>query len=95
MAYSFEAKIAPCGYNVHKNLACSNAKQKDFVTVEIQTDKEKKKINPYRCAVKAMLDIPLRLKTVEHVIREISRHIFLFLKEENGKVYIFKFGLFI
>ena len=33
-----------------------------------------------------MVDIPPRLKTVGHVPREISRHIFFFLKEENGKV---------
>ena len=38
------------------------------------------------CAIKAMVDKPPRLKTVGHVPREISRHIFLFLKEENGKV---------
>ena len=33
-----------------------------------------------------MTSILPRLKTVGHVPREISRHIFLFLKEENGKV---------
>ena len=33
-----------------------------------------------------MVDIPPRLKTVGHVPREISGHIFFFLKEENGKV---------
>ena len=38
------------------------------------------------CAIIAMVDKPPRLKTVGHVPREISRHIFFFLKEENGKV---------
>ena len=33
-----------------------------------------------------MVDIPPRLKTVGLVPRKISRHIFFFLKEENGKV---------
>ena len=33
-----------------------------------------------------MVEIPPQLKTVGHVLREISRHIFFFLKEENGKV---------
>ena len=86
MVYTFQAKIAARGYHVYKNLAWSNAKQGDFVTVEIQTDKESKIIDTYCCAIKAMVDIPPRLKTVGHVPREISRHIFFFLKEENGKV---------
>ena len=51
-----------------------------------QTKKESKKIDPYCCAIKAMISILPRLKTVGHVPREISRHIFSFLKEENGKV---------
>ena len=43
MAYSFQAKVAALGYHVYKNLAWSNAKQGDFVTVGIETDKEAKK----------------------------------------------------
>ena len=53
--------------------------------MEIKTDKESKKIDPYCCAVKGMVDILPQLKTVGHVPREISRHIFFFLKEGNGK----------
>ena len=64
----------------------SNAKQGDFVTVEIETDRKSKKIDPYCCAIKPMADIPPRLKTAGHVPREISRYIFFFLREENGKV---------
>ena len=88
MSYSFQAKIAVHGYHVYKNLAWSNAKQGDFVTVGIETDKEakkknKKKIDSYCCTIKAMVDIPPRLKTIGHVSREISRHIFFFLKGQN------------
>ena len=54
--------------------------------MDIETDKDLKKIDPYCCATKAMVDIPPRLKTVGHVPREISMHIFFFLKEENRKV---------
>ena len=86
MACSFQAKIAALGHHVYKNLSCSNAKQGDLVTVEIKTDKESKKIGPYCCAIKAMADIPPRLKAVGLVPRKISRYIFFFLKEENGKV---------
>ena len=39
MAYSFQAKIAVRGYHVYKKLTWSNAKQGDFVTVEIETDR--------------------------------------------------------
>ena len=41
MAYGFQAKIAAREYHVYKNLAWSNAKQGDFVTVEIKTDEKK------------------------------------------------------
>ena len=54
--------------------------------MEIETDKESKKIDPQCCAVKAMVDIPPRLKPVGNVPRKISGHIFFFLKEENRKV---------
>ena len=47
--------------------------------------KSKKKIDPYYCAIKAMVDIPPRLKTVGHVPREISRHIFFFFKRREWK----------
>ena len=45
MAHSFQAKITPRFDDIYKNLAWSNAKQVDFVTVEIETDKESKKID--------------------------------------------------
>ena len=38
-----QAKIAARGYHVYTNLAWSNAKQGDSVTVEIETNKESKK----------------------------------------------------
>ena len=79
----FSSKNRNSWYRVYKNFAWSNANQGDFVTVEIETDKEPKKIDPYCCAI--MVDILPRLKKIGHVSREISRHIF-FLKEENGKV---------
>ena len=86
MAYSFQANIAACGYHVYKSLEWSNTKQGDFGTLEIEADKKLKKIDPYCCAIKTMVDISPRLKTVGHMPREISRHIFFFLKKENGKV---------
>ena len=46
------------------------------------------RVEKYRslfCAIKTVVDIPPRLKTVGHVPRETSRNIFFFLKEENEK----------
>ena len=72
MGYSFQAKIETRGYHIYKNLAQSDAKQGDFVTVEIETDKESKEIDPYCCAIKAMVDLPPLLKTVGDVPKEIK-----------------------
>ena len=69
MAYNFQAKIADRRYHVYKNLALSNAKQGEFVTVEIEIEKESKKIDQFCCAIKATVDILPQLKTVEHVSR--------------------------
>ena len=74
------------GHHAYKNLVWSNAKHGDVVTVEVETGKESKKIYPYCCTLKAMVDILPRLKTVGHVPGEISRHIFFFLKEKKRKV---------
>ena len=85
MEFSFQAKIAARGYHVHKSLAWSNEKQWDFVTVEIETDRESKKIDPYCQDIKAMVDIPPLLKTVARVSakRNIKAHIFLFKRRER------------
>ena len=86
MAYSFQAQVAARGYHVYRNLTWCNVKQGDLVTVEIETNEESKKVDPYSCAIKAMVGQPPQLKTVGHIPREISRHVFFFLKEENGRI---------
>ena len=40
--------------------------------MEIETDKESKEIDPYCCAIKAMVDLPPLLKTVGDVPREMK-----------------------
>ena len=44
MAYSSQAKVASRGYHVYKSLTWSDVKQGDLVTVEIETNKESRKI---------------------------------------------------
>ena len=63
----------------------SRAKQGDLVTVETEIDKKSRQIDAC-CPIKTMVDIPPQLKTVGHVPRDFSRHIFFFLKEKNGKI---------
>lgn len=86
MAYKFQSKIASCGYHIYKNVIWDNVKPGDKVTVEIESNNVSKRIDPYCCAVKAMAGNPIQLRTVGHIPREISRHVYFFLKEENGKV---------
>ena len=56
------------------------------VTIVIETNKDSIKINPCCCAVKAIVGNPVKLATAGHIPREISRHVYFFLKEEGGKV---------
>ena len=54
--------------------------------IELETDEKSKEIDPYCCSIKAMVGLPQQLKTVGHISREISRHVYFFLKEENGQI---------
>ena len=56
-----------------------------FYLVEIETNEESKKVDPYSCAIKAFVGQSPQFKTVGHILREISSHVFFFLKEQNGK----------
>ena len=55
MAYRFEAEVAARGYHIYRNLTWENVKPGDKVTVELETNDESEKIDPYCCAIKAML----------------------------------------
>ena len=86
MAYSFQAKVAARGYHVYKYTTWEDAKIGDKVLIELNTDEKSKEIDPYCCSIKAMVGLPQQLKTVGHIPREISRHVYFFLKEENGQI---------
>ena len=86
MAYSFKAQVAARGFHVYRNITWTDVKQGDPVSVEIETNEESKKVDPYSCAIKALVGQPPQLKTVGHIPREISRHVFFFLKEENRRI---------
>ena len=78
--YSFKAKIASRGYHVFKETSWSNAKEGDEVKVELETNKSSKKIDPYACAIRAEEEYFKGWKTVGHIPREISRHVYFFYK---------------
>ena len=84
--YSFKAKIASRGYHVFKETSWSNAKEGDEVKVDLETNKSSKKIYPYACAVRAKEEYFKGWKTVGHIPREISRHVYFFIKSEGGSV---------
>jgi len=81
-----QAKIVSRGYHVYKNVNWDGIKVNDKVAVEIEMNRDSLKIDPYACAVNAMVGNPEQLATVGHIPREISRHVYFFLKEEGGKV---------
>ena len=54
------------------------------MTIEIETNKGSFKIEPYCCEAKAMVRNSTKLVTVGHIPREISKHVYFFLKEKGG-----------
>ena len=57
--------------------------------IEIESNKDSIKIDPYCCVVKPRVRNPGKLATLGYIPREISRHAYFFLKEEGRKVEIF------
>ena len=55
MTYTIHAKIASREYHVYKNINWENVKAGEKKTIEIETNKDYIKIDPYCCAVKAMV----------------------------------------
>ena len=50
--YLFEAKIACCGCHVYKNTIEGNAEKGDEEQVEIKTNKDSIKVDPYACTIR-------------------------------------------
>ena len=84
MVYSFQATVAARGYHVYENTTWNLAKVGEKVLVEIESDKESKEIDPYCCSIRTSVN--QQIKTVGHIPREISRHVYFFLKNEHGHI---------
>ena len=70
--------MAARGFHIYRNITWTDVKQGDSVSVEIETNEESKKADPYSCAIKALVGQPPLLKTIGHIPREISGHVFFF-----------------
>ena len=61
-----------------------DAREGDEVQVDIETNKESIKVDPYACAIRVKERFYGAMKTV--IPRDISRHIYFFIKTEDGSV---------
>ena len=90
-----QAKITFRGYHVYKNTTWVDAREGDEVQVDIKTNKESMKVDPYACAIRVKDRFFGAMKTVVHIPREISWHVYFFIKAEgvwvNGKVLSVKY----
>ena len=93
--YSFKAKIASGEYHVFIETTCSNVKEGYTVRVNLETNKLSKKVDPYTCAIREKNQFFNLWETVGHIPREISRHVYYFIKTEgdfaNGSVISIKY----
>ena len=69
-----------------QNYYLVDAREGDEVQVCIETNKEPIKVDPYACAMQAKERFFGAMKTVGHITREISRHVYFFIKTEGGSV---------
>ena len=79
----FQAKIASRGYHVYKYTTWVDAREGDEVRVDIETNKESIKVDPYACAIRVKERFFGAMKTVGHIPREISRHAYFFIKNKR------------
>ena len=84
MVYSFQATVAARGYQVYKNKMWEQVKIADKVLVEIESDKKPKR--NWSVLLFPRKSINQQLKTVGHIAREISRHVYFFPKDEHGHI---------
>ena len=82
--YSFKAKIASGEYHVFIETTRNKVKEGYTVRVNLETNKLSKKVDPYTYAIREKNQFFNLWKTVGHIPREISRHVYYFIKTEDG-----------
>ena len=78
--YSFEARIASCGYHVYKE-TWSKARDGENIKVDLDTRQSSRKVDPYACAICAKEEYFKGWKTAGYIQRKISRKLFISSKQ--------------
>ena len=86
MANSFQVKVAARGYHVYKMTTWEEAKYRNKILIDLETDEKSIEVDLYCCSSKAMVGRPQQLKILGHIPRKISQHVYFFLKEQNGQI---------
>ena len=55
MSFSFQTKVASRGFHIYKNTTWENVNIGQEISVQLETSKDFKKIDPYCCAIKTMV----------------------------------------
>ena len=79
MSFSFQTKVGSRAFQIYKNTTWENVNIGQEISVQLETNEDSKKIDPYCCAIKTMFSG--KLETVGHIPGKVSRH-----KEEGGRI---------
>ena len=55
MIFSFQTKVASRGFHIYKNTTWENVNVGQEISVQLETNEDSKKIDPYCCALKTMV----------------------------------------
>ena len=81
LSFSFQTKVASGEFHIYKNTTWENVNIVQEISVQLETNEDSKKIDPYCCAIKTM--VSGKLETVGHIPREVSRHTYFYVKKEG------------
>ena len=75
MIFSFQTKVASRGFHIYKNTTWENVNIGQEISVQLETNEDSKKIDPYCCALKTM--VSWKLETVAHIPRGFRSYLLL------------------
>ena len=84
MSFNFQTKFASRGFHIYKNTTLENFNIGQEISVQLETNEDSKKVDPYCCTIKTMASG--KLETVDHIPREVSGHTYFYIKEEGGRI---------
>ena len=84
ISFNFQTKVASRGFHICKDATWENVNIAQEISVQLETNEDSKKIDPYCCAIKTM--VSGKLEAVDYTPREVSRHTYFYIKEEGGRI---------